>query len=102
MSNKEKIIHSIYKAIDEVNQQFSEELRLEKSLNTSLLGGRSKLDSLGFVTLIVTIEQKIEEELGISISLMDKVVVSQQIDPFETIGALSDYIFSLIKENCYE
>jgi len=97
MLSKDHLLEAIYEAIDEVNQQFPVEQRLEKGLKTSLLGGESKLDSLGFVTLIVAIEQKMEENVGVMISLTDEIVVSHNDDPFETVGTLCDYILSSLE-----
>lgn len=101
MIDKDQLLKAIYEAIDEVNQQFPVDQHLEKALQTSLLGGKSKLDSLGFVTLVVAIEQKVEENLGAVINITDEVVVSHNEDPFETVGTLWDYIFlSLEGKEC--
>lgn len=44
----------------------------DKSIDTILFGRSGKLDSLELVNLIITIEQKIEEKLGTTITIADK------------------------------
>ena len=96
---KEQIAQLIFNAIDEVNQLLPEQERLVKSIDTVLFGNKGKLDSLGLVSLIVAIEQKIEEALEIPITLADERALSQKRSPFRTIGTLADYIDMLLREN---
>ena len=66
--------------------------------STALIGRRSILDSLGLVSLIVTVEQKLSEAYGIIITIADERAMSQERSPFRTVGTLVDYIILLIKE----
>jgi D-alanine--poly(phosphoribitol) ligase subunit 2 len=95
INNIEKIVFS---AIDELNKQLSKEDRLEKSLETSLFGRNSKLDSLGLINLIVAVEQNIEDEFDITITLADERAMSEKHSPFRTVRSLADYIEVLLKE----
>lgn len=65
--------------------------------STVLFGGEGLFDSLGLVTLIVDVEQKLED-LGVSITLGDERAVSQKQSPFRTVQSLTDYICQLIDE----
>ncbi|MFX0201819.1 MAG: hypothetical protein ACFFCW_37390 [Candidatus Hodarchaeota archaeon] len=65
---------------------------------TCLIGRESVLDSLGLVTLIVNIEQKLVDRYGISVTIADERALSQQKSPFKTVKSLSEYISSLITE----
>ena len=67
-------------------------------METRLFGGNSKLDSLGLVNLIVAVEQNIEDEFDITITLADERSMSQKHSPFRTVGSLVDYIEMLLKE----
>ena len=86
------IIKTIYQVIDEVNPLLSEDMKLDKSLNTVIFGESGKLDSLGMVNFIVALEDKIKENFGFEISLSDGKVISQKNSPLNTIQTLSDYI----------
>ena len=54
MLEKEQILKIIYKAIEDFNEENDEQLQLEKSDNTILMGKNSQIDSLGFVNLSLT------------------------------------------------
>ena len=97
-----KIEKIVFCAIDDLNQELSKGDRLGKSQDTILFGGNSKLDSLGLVNLIVAVEQNIEDEFDITITLADERAMSQKHSPFRTVRSLSDYIEKLLKENLYD
>lgn len=97
-----KIIQVIFDAVDELNEEYPEEQRLTKYLDTVLIGEGGKLDSLGVVTLIVTTEQKLEELFGVSFTLADEKAMSQERSPFRTIGSLADYIGMIVEESTNE
>ena len=88
----------IYDSIDELNQQLSEDDRLIKSSDTKLFGSNSKLDSLGLVSFIVMVEQNVDDEFSVSLTLADERAMSQKNSPFRTLGSLIDYIEILLKE----
>lgn len=94
----ERVIQSIFSAVDELNQQLPKEHRVEKSIENPLFGRSGSLDSLGLVTLIVAVEQKIEEEFGTAIVLADENVMSQKNSPFLTIGTLVEHVSALLEE----
>jgi len=94
------VLKIIFEAIDNIN----EELRLEgeraivKAPATVLFGSNSKLDSLGLINLIVAIEEKIEEEYDVNITLADEKAMSQMDSPFKTVESLVNYICSILEE----
>ena len=94
----EKIIQAIFYVIDEINEQLPNNQQLEPSIDTVLFGKNGKLDSLGLVRLVVALEQNIEDEFDISITIADERAMSQKHNPFRTIGALATYIDILLKE----
>ena len=95
---REKIQQSIYNSIDSLNAQLPNEGHIEKSNNTALFGSGSKLDSLDLINLVVAVEQNIEDEFDVTITLADERAMSQQISPFRTVGTLTDFIEMLLGE----
>ena len=93
------IIDLIFDTIDKFNNEYSDEIQLEKSSHTVLLGSGSKLDSLGLINLIVAVEQNVEDKFDITITLADERAMSQEISPFRTVGSLADYIEMILVEN---
>jgi acyl carrier protein len=63
--------------------------------STVLLG---RLDSLGLVTLIVDLEERLQDELGLPVALGTERALSQRHSPFRTVGTLTDYILELAGE----
>ena len=70
---KEKIIQVIFDAIDEINERYPEDQRLSKSVDTVLTGESGELDSLGLVSFVIAVEERIQYDLGKTISLADEI-----------------------------
>lgn len=66
--------------------------------STLLFGDAGLLDSVGLVSLIVAVEQEIENDLDVSIVLADERAMSQSSSPFRTVGALAAYASTLAAE----
>lgn len=93
---REKILELVYASIETINEQReNKDDALELKEDTRLLGRQSKLDSLGLVTLIIDIEQRLADELGLEVSLTDEKAMSQTRSPFRDVRSLVDYICSL-------
>ena len=86
----------VYAAIDELNAQSVDAVPLEKSPDTSLLGGDEGMDSLTFVNLIVALEEQIQARTGQSVVLVDENSMSLQEQPFRTVATLAKYVDSLL------
>ena len=89
----------IFKSIKELNENLDEDQQLQLSTDTVLLGKDSNIDSITLVNLIVTIEESLEDNLNLSVTLADEKAWSQKNSPFLTIQTLLDYIALLIKEH---
>jgi acyl carrier protein len=61
--------------------------------DTPLFGDHGLLDSVGLVSLVVGVEQAIQERFGIALSLADEKALSQRQSPYRTVGSLADYAF---------
>jgi acyl carrier protein len=95
---KTKILEIIYESIDEYNDQIINEQKLIKKIDTVLYGNKGCLDSLGFVTFIVIVEQLLNDKLGTNLILVDEKALSQKNSPFKMVNTLADYVKSLIEE----
>lgn len=93
MSN---MIDLIYEAIDELNETL--DTPIEKSDCTQLFGSDSRLDSMGLVSLIVTVERLIDEKYGKTVTLASEKAFSRSSSPFRTVQTLSEYISELLAE----
>jgi acyl carrier protein len=83
----EKIGKTVFGAIRSFNEELPAERRLAPSLEYQLVGSPN-LDSADLVNLLVMIEQRVEQELGTSISLFD----DEGIERFTTVQALVNFL----------
>ncbi len=65
--------------------------------DTYLIGQDALLDSMGLVTLVVDLEQRLEEEYDLTLVLADERAMSQKNSPFRSVGSLADYICRMIE-----
>jgi acyl carrier protein len=84
-----KIVLSVFGEIlidrDDIDQY-------EINEKTQLMGSNSLLDSIDLVTFIVSLEQYLEDEFSITITIADENAMSQKESPFKTLGTLVDFI----------
>jgi acyl carrier protein len=60
--------------------------------------GEHLLNSLDLVSVIVGLEERIEDEYAVSVTIADERAMSQRHSPFRTVGTLADYVHQLIAE----
>jgi acyl carrier protein len=59
--------------------------------DTALFGIEGFLDSMALVSLVIALEQGIEEKFGVSVKLADAHALVQEHSPYSTIHALAEY-----------
>jgi len=94
----EKVLEVIFQSVDAVNRLLAPEKQLKKSVDTPLTGSAADLDSLGLVSLVLLTEEHVRAEFGLTIDLADRRAVSEQVNPYRTIGTLCDYVVRLLNE----
>ena len=95
---REHIFTLVLTTIKEFNDTYEQKIPYEFGEHTPLYGKEGVLDSLGLVSLIVMIEQAIEEEMDVSLILADEKAMSQKNSPFINVGFLVEYIDRLVEE----
>lgn len=65
---------------------------------TPIVGPSAVLDSISVVSLIVDIEQRLETDHDIAVTLASEKAMSQKSSPFRTAGVLADHICESIRE----
>jgi acyl carrier protein len=96
--DRDSITAMVIASLEDVLSQAEEPPTAPVSEETHLVGRSAVLDSLGMVTLVVDLEQRIEEEYGVSLTLADDRAMSQKHSPFLTVRSLTNYILGLIDE----
>lgn len=63
----------------------------ELTPETRLFGEGGLLDSMALVSLVIAVEQAVEEKYQVSVALADEKALSQRSSPYRTIGTLAAY-----------
>jgi acyl carrier protein len=92
MIERDRILQVVREAVDEMNEALPPGEQLEKSESAPLFGKDGRLDSLGLVTLVVGVEEKIRDAFSTELSLTDERAMSYRNSPFRSLGAMADYI----------
>lgn len=95
---KEDILNLVLRAVESHCDENGIAVDMSKSEDLRLFGGESLLDSMGLVSLIVLIEEEIEDKFNISVILADEKAMSRRTSPFAKVSYLVDYIFELLNQ----
>lgn len=87
-----QIAELITRTLQDLHEQGVVDLDGEQvTVDTPLFGETGLLDSVGLVSLVVAVEQALEDELGLSVGLADERALSQRSSPYRTVSSLADY-----------
>ena len=75
-----------------------QEVQVELTTNTSLIGGEAVITSLNMVSFITDVEAMLNEDWDIAIIIVDERALSRTQSPFQTIETLADFILERIDE----
>ncbi len=94
---RQDIINLIIETADELGE---DEIGVADKLSedTLLFGKEGALDSMGLVTLIVAVEQAIEDRFEQTATLADEKAMSQANSPYRSVGSLADYAVSQLSQ----
>jgi acyl carrier protein len=95
MTEKNLILEAIFESIDDINETLPRSNKISKDPEALLYAPQGTLDSLTLTLLIVAVEQKIEQKLHASISLIDQTTASED-NAFHNIKTLQSHIEELI------
>ncbi len=94
---KAKIRAAILSAIDEVNPILPPAMQLSHDPDAAIFGKGGKLDSLGLVNFVLTVEEKLLVQ-GWPVTLTDERAMSQHRSPFRSIESLSSFVYEVLQE----
>ena len=99
MVERSAAIELIYAALKEVMDQAGVPAPAALTEDTVIVGKDAALDSLGVVSLIVEVEQALEQKHDVSVTLASDKAMSAKNSPFRTVGVLADHVLETIKED---
>ena len=95
MNNSTELVLECVRALGEMDDIAELKLANEK---TKLFGPAGHLDSIGLVTLLIEIEQKVSDLLSKQIVLASEKAVSRTSSPFRNVESLATFVDELIAE----
>jgi acyl carrier protein len=96
--SKDSIFQFVIDEITTLNDELETKVDLKTGRETRLFGGGGVLDSLSLVSLIISIEERLEIETNQSVVLATERAMSKRISPFTSVGSLCDYINEMVNE----
>jgi D-alanine--poly(phosphoribitol) ligase subunit 2 len=97
-ATRARIERLVAAAVDELVEDLDEPIDLSAGPDALLYGEGGQLSSLMVVTLVVSVEQALEDELEVSVTLTDERAMSRSVSPFRTVRSLTDYATELVSE----
>ena len=95
---KQRIETVIIQSLHELNDVLDNKIIGPVLPETRIFGRKGVLDSMGLVTLITDLEEKLEQEFGYSLILADDRAMSQEKSPFRSVSSLAEYVCMLLDE----
>ena len=94
--NRNQVVDIVIEAVrDQLDADGVEDLP-PITQETPLIGGTAPIDSLGLVSVIVELEQRLQSDCGVMVTLVDEQAMSQRYSPFRTVGSLADYAIEVV------
>ena len=94
---KEEIVNMIMDIARDLAQEEDWELG-DMTADTTLYGEEGVLDSMGLVTLVVAVEQAIEDKYDSPVGLADEKAMSQSRSPYRSANRLAEYAASQLQD----
>tara|TARA_B100000963_G_C22363088_1_gene552494 strand:+ start:357 stop:653 length:297 start_codon:yes stop_codon:yes gene_type:complete len=94
---------SVKSIINETLKSFIKEENIEYSINideeTRLFGSDGLLSSIQLVSFITELEENLEDELDVDLTLADEKAMSRRTSPFINVKHLTSYVEEKINED---
>jgi acyl carrier protein len=98
MIDRNTAVSIVMKSLRDVIEQTGAEIPAEINEDTVIVGAGAVLDSIEVVSLIVEVEQHLEMEHDVSVTLASDKAMSQRTSPFRTVRVLADHVCAVIQE----
>lgn len=96
--NREEILELVLETVRGYRLAASPEGRDDAGPDVAFLGSDGVLDSIGLVSVVIELEQKLSDLSGRDLSLMDDRAMSRSRSPFRTPRTLAEYAYARLSE----
>lgn len=87
----------LYPAVQEAQRSIPAASALEPR-SDAVLFGDGGLDSMGLVQFIIIVEERLQDQAGVELTLASDKAMSRRSSPFQTLGTLAEYIEECLAE----
>ena len=94
----DRLLKIIVGVIDELNERRDEKIPTDDPLSVSFYGNSAVFDSMQLVNFLARVEEAIEDEFDVEISLTSEKAVSQRISPFSSARRLIEFTIGELEE----
>lgn len=98
MPDTDVILDIVLDCCRQHNELSERQIDVARAGEAPLFGVEGVLDSLALVSLVLAVEQGIEEKIGVLVTLADARAASQSRSPFRTAGSLAAFASTLVEE----
>jgi len=99
---KEKLKQIIIDSIEEINDLREQKIDINTLDQLVFYGTNGVFSSMGLVNFLSTIEDYIDDELDLQLTLASEKAISKKVSPFSSLSSLIDYITELVIEEGYQ
>lgn len=98
--NKQLIINIVLESVEEINHILEDKIPVQEGEYAYLYDwSHGYLDSFSLVSLLVCIEQAMEDQLNMKLDLVNLNHLADQNNPFRTVESLVNHIIDLSNVN---
>jgi acyl carrier protein len=87
----DRMLDIIHRVVDELNERRDEKIPTDNLLEVSFYGNAAVFDSMQLVNFLARVEEAIDDEFDVEISLTSEKAVSQRISPFSSGRRLIEF-----------
>ena len=98
MDKSAQIREVVFRAVDAMNAEVSEDSQVSKNPDAVLYGEEGVLDSLGLVDLAMHLQEGIIDQFGVALMVANDDALASAESPFRTIETLTVYIGELLEK----
>ena len=88
----QRLLTLITGVVDELNERRDEKIPTDDLQAVVLYGDEGVFDSMHLVNFLVLVEEALEDEVDVEISLTSEKAVSRRVSPFSSVRRLLDVI----------
>lgn len=92
------VVDCLKDSVDETDDENKINAIQDANEKTRLFSRDGILDSMGVVILLTDLEDKLDEDYGIVVSLADDSAMSRARSPFRTVKSLAKYILEIVSD----